>query len=140
LTVTFRINWHNFYGIILHISPPRKELYPRRTEAISAHVCQISPKEFGQINSETISMAATASEVAHPALNSRNVDRDHQIRKQIRFPLIFVLHNPFSDSHKMGIPVRPSSRHPANGKSSIESPDRATLRSREMSDARAAHC
>jgi hypothetical protein len=49
LAVTFRINWHNFFGIIWHISPPAKGGLPKETEAINAHVCQISPKEFGQI-------------------------------------------------------------------------------------------
>jgi hypothetical protein len=37
-SVTFRINWHNFFGIIWHISPGQKELYlgePKR----SVHTC-----------------------------------------------------------------------------------------------------
>ena len=39
--VTFRINWH--------ISPPQKELYRGAPKRLDMNVCQISPKEFGQI-------------------------------------------------------------------------------------------
>ena len=50
LTVTFRINWHNFFGINWHISPPQKESsYLGDPKRSGPHVCQISPKECGQM-------------------------------------------------------------------------------------------
>jgi hypothetical protein len=36
------------FGILAYLASAKGAL-PRRTEAIIAHVCQISPKEFGQI-------------------------------------------------------------------------------------------
>src|SRR5258708_35929067 len=49
LNVTFRINWHNFFGIIWHISPSQKELYPGEPKRSAMNVCQISRKILCQI-------------------------------------------------------------------------------------------
>jgi hypothetical protein len=48
-TVTFRIKWHNFFGIIWRITRPTMGLYPGEPKRGATNVRQISPKEVGQI-------------------------------------------------------------------------------------------
>src|SRR5258708_38731836 len=48
-TVSFRIKWHNFFGIICRITRPTMWLYPGFPKRAATNGRQISPKDVGQI-------------------------------------------------------------------------------------------